>query len=403
MADPEISIAALLAGTGSPTRVFAGGGPGIPVGGLDDASERVLITLLLQRLQQQNARVHGMKVPPAIGAGSDEYRMVMGLPATSSEPHFAHWYTQGSHAVATHMRPLADGQRGQAYDFDLLDTCRSDVASVARFAQRVDFASYHLAAAYDGSDDAHSWRPAAKRGVQIAKAYRSYFSRLAEASFERWHTVRSILIHDWTPTAEAEPLCRAAYWSLCELTPADQQLKILFVHDADRARHELVRHVDVVAEQLALTASLSEDLSAESAAADKVTDAARLDALQEALLDKAGARLTLTEASERLGISRQALYKKIKTGAALGLMIGDTFVVPEAQLVAGKDGSSVVAHLRDVLSLFTEAGAGGWSALEYLIEPDPALGGDVPLDRLKAGDAKLVVAAARAYLGLDAG
>ena len=129
----------------------------------------------------------------------------------------------------------------------------------------------------------------------------------------------------------------------------------------------------------------------------------RLVAIQQTLLEKAGDQLSLAEAAERLGTTRQAIYKKIRTGAALGLMIGDTLVLPTAQLVESGSGITVVAHLRDVLSLFTESGAGEWSALQYLIEPDPALSGTVPLDRLKAGDVEIVVASARAYLGLDEG
>lgn len=132
-------------------------------------------------------------------------------------------------------------------------------------------------------------------------------------------------------------------------------------------------------------------------------DEARRDAIQTALLERAGERLTLTEAAERLKITRQALHKKIKGDAALGLMIGETFVVPSAQFVTGDSGTRVVAHLKDVLTLFSKSGAGGWSALQYLIEPDPALGGAVPLDLLKIGDVATVVASARGYLGLDEG
>ncbi len=126
-----------------------------------------------------------------------------------------------------------------------------------------------------------------------------------------------------------------------------------------------------------------------------------LEAVQEALIGRAGERLSLAQAAGRLGITRQALLNKIKTGNALGLMIGETFVLPAIQLIKAKSGTAIVPHLRDVLSLFEDAGS--WSALQYLIKPDPALGGVVPLERLKAGEHQLVVAGARAYLGLDEG
>ena len=206
-------------------------------------------------------------------------------------------------------------------------------------------------------------------------------------------------MHDWTVPDRSEPLYRIAFWSLCELTPADSQLKLLFEQDRMRACRELAKHVDAYADQLALATDLADTMAGEQS--NSLTPQMRLTSIQAALLDKAGDRLSLTEAAERLGISRQALHKKIKTGAALGLMIGETFVVPGAQIVDGESGSAIITNLRDVISLFTEAGAGEWSALQYLIEPDPTLRGGLPLDQLKAGNVEAVVLSARAYLGLD--
>lgn len=369
-------IAGLLA---APGRHYGGGGPV-----LSDEQLRPLLLDYIQRLLSGHAPKSG-------------------IDAIFSDPA-SHFYTQGSHALQAEIRPTlhADHHGARPHDLDLLETRRSDIASLARFSQRVDYANWHFCAALDASDEPALWRKPAKR-VRIRTAPKTYFAQIATHSFDRWQSVRAILIHARKPSEEAQPLCRAGFWSLCELTPANSQLKQLFEMNPVRACHELVSHVDVVAEQLELTTRLAEDLSNEDAAAAKADDAARLDALQRELLDKAGDRLTLTQAAERLSMTRQALHKKIKTGAALGLMIGDTFVLPSAQLIDSESGTSVVVHLRNVLSLFTEAGAGDWSALQYLIEPDPALGGAVPLDQLKAGDVATVVAGARAYLGLDDG
>jgi hypothetical protein len=160
--------------------------------------------------------------------------------------------------------------------------------------------------------------------------------------------------------------------------------------------------VDAYADQLALATDLAETLAVEEDDATKAVDQARLSTIQERLLGQAGERLSLTGAARRLGISRQALHKKIKNDTALGLMVGDTFVVPSAQFVEDDGGTHVASHLRDVLSLFSGSGAGTWSALQFLIEPDPVLG-EVPLDMLKAGKHEQVVAITRAYLGLDEG
>jgi hypothetical protein len=326
-----------------------------------------------------------------------------GIDAIFSDPE-PRFYTQGSHPLQTEIRPTlyADHHGALPYDFDLLEARRSDIASLARFSHHVDYANWHFCAALDASDEPALLRKPAKR-ARIRTAPKTYFAEIAAYSFDRWQSVRAILIHAGKPSEEAQPLCRAGFWSLCELTPANSQLKQLFEMNPVRACHELVSHVDVVVEQLEMTTRLAEDLSNEDAASAKADDAARLAALQSELLDKAGDRLSLTQAAERLSMTRQALHKKIKTGAALGLMIGDTFVLPAAQLIEGESGTSVVAHLRNVLSLFTDAGAGNWSALQYLVEPDSALGGAAPLDQLKAGDVATVVAGARAYLGLDDG
>ncbi|GGH27656.1 hypothetical protein GCM10007036_36330 [Alsobacter metallidurans] len=152
-------------------------------------------------------------------------------------------------------------------------------------------------------------------------------------------------------------------------------------------------------DQLALAANLSEELARENKPSAEKVQALRT--IQENLLTKAGERLTLTGAAKQLNISRQAMHKRIKSGAALGLMIGETLVVPAIQLIQSEAGSTVVPHLKDVLLLFGEAGS--WSALQYLVEPDPALGGAVPIDLLKGGNVQTVIAAARAFLGLDEG
>lgn len=286
-------------------------------------------------------------------------------------------------------------------DFSHLESYRSDVASLARFSARIDRATWYLSAAGHNHIDLAFWHRPSTRARP-----KSWLGALAGHCFSRWKTARNLLLRDDDIPEETTALYRTGFWSLCELTPADTQLKHLFEIDRSLARRELVKHVDAYAQQLTLATDLAEimesqeDEGRQDVGAD---DNARLSAVQAALIEKAGGALTLSEAADRLGISRQAVHKKIGTHALLGVMVGDNLALPVAQFVGKAGHAKAVPHLREILRLFVEAGAGLWSAMQYLVEPDPALEGQVPLERMKRGDAALVAIAARAYLGLDEG
>lgn len=368
---------------------FYGGGPAVEM-----HAEQLFATALNEYLDRHPLERHRL---------TDDLQIL--LKASSDKPYFVpalrQNYPQGSYALETQVRSDWDYHgSGTVCDFAQLESYRSDVASLARFSQRIDHATFYLYVAVDSQVSRSDWH---KPGVAVRKAAKSLYGSLAKQCFSRWRSTRELLVFDWSLPETAEPLYRTAFWSLCELTPADTQLKSLFEHDRFRACRELVRHVDAYADQLALATDLAESLAENDDATAKAADNARLHEIQEELLKRAGERLTLTEAAQRLGISRQAVHKKIKNGSALGLMIGQTFVIPSAQFVESEKGTKIVAHLADVLTLFTKAGAGAWSALQYLVDPDPALGGAIPLDLLKAGDSDLVVTMARAYLGQDEG
>lgn len=387
--DPSVSAAAIAAA--------ALGRVDLPVSPLGTGmswewSDAVLRYLMSTRGHHAFERDIVGEATRAILSGGDPYRpksYEWALP--HREPHV----NPASEAALSQIN-LLYGLANQRTDFSLLEAHRSDVASLARFSQRVDHATFYLFVAVDGFVE----RLPRKSG-STARRSKGWYGNLAHQCFTRWKSARELLVQDWPLPEESEPLYRTAFWGLCELTPADSQLKELFEQDRFRASCELVRHVDVYAEQLALAAELADTLARAGDDLAPEDAASGLEAVQEALLDKAGERLSLTQAADRLGITRQALHKKIKTGSALGLMIGETFVLPAIQLIKTKGGTAIVPHLREVLSLFEDAGS--WSSLQYLIEPDPALGGAVPLERLKAGEHQLVVAGARAYLGLDEG
>lgn len=81
--------------------------------------------------------------------------------------------------------------------------------------------------------------------------------------------------------------------------------------------------------------------------------------LRDDLLRQAGGAYGLAEAAALLGISRQALHKRINADSALGMMLDKQIVVPKLQFVPRDDGLELVPGLREVLSVFREGKAPG--------------------------------------------
>ncbi|MBR0668512.1 hypothetical protein GXW71_29435 [Roseomonas hellenica] len=101
-----------------------------------------------------------------------------------------------------------------------------------------------------------------------------------------------------------------------------------------------------------------------------------------------------------MGVSRQALHKRIASGGALGMMSGSEIVVPRAQFAESAGRLSILPGINKVVKLFKEAQAGAWAALQFLLDPDPNLN-RAPIEALKAGEVTETVLAARAHLGMD--
>ncbi len=333
-------------------------------------------------------------------------REVMRRAATANpELHQAWGSHYGVHpsqeqAIASLLEP---GQK-ESYDVDLvfsLERERSDVASVAWFGHRVEYASYHLYVAFRKAlVDDFELSPS-RNVVKPTHGISIWYCSLVNATFNRYRDLRRALLHKWTPPAEVEPLTLNAFRILSEITPAETQLRNLFVHDRPRAFHELARHLDIVADQIKAAIELATDLEAIESDDIANSEQAQVKAVQLDILGKAGKPLSLTAAAKELGVTRQALHKRIGLGSALGLMHGSELVVPDAQFVVSKDGKlGIVDGLSAIVSLFDTSGSGRWSALQFLIEVDPLLQG-VPLDVLKKGDRAAVVRAAKAYLSLD--
>jgi hypothetical protein len=101
-------------------------------------------------------------------------------------------------------------------------------------------------------------------------------------------------------------------------------------------------------------------------------------------------------------VTRQNLHKRIHTGSALGMLLDNRIVVPKLQLVVGDGRTTIVGGIERVVRPFLDAKAGAWSALQFLLDPDPNLGRP-PIDALRAGEVVGAEHAARTYLGLDDG
>lgn len=192
-----------------------------------------------------------------------------------------------------------------------------------------------------------------------------------------------------------------AFRVLANLTTAGPQLQALVRRNRTLAVRELAKHLDLVRQQFEATAALEDTLAdAESPGDDSPNGGATFERSSEALLERAGGSLSLTQAANLLGVSRQALHKRIAAGTALGMMVGNEIAVPKLQLSEKGGRHEILPGLGSVTKLFKEAEAGPWMALQFLVDPDPNLGKS-PIEALRAGDERLVEQAARAYLRLD--
>lgn len=113
--------------------------------------------------------------------------------------------------------------------------------------------------------------------------------------------------------------------------------------------------------------------------------------MRRELLAAGGGALTAGRVAALLGISTQAVNKRRKAGALLGLD-GTRFLYPAFQFTAG----GVLPGLREALAALA-AVEDPWTRANFLLTGDPRLGGRRPLDVLREGDVAAVEAAAAAY------
>lgn len=114
--------------------------------------------------------------------------------------------------------------------------------------------------------------------------------------------------------------------------------------------------------------------------------------MKERLLEKAGGSLTVMQAAERLGTSRQAVNKAIKAGRLIAYEDkAGHYRLPACQF----EDDRILPGLPDVLKALSVEGF--WSRLSFLLAEDAMLRSLDPLAALKAGMKEDVLSAARHF------
>jgi hypothetical protein len=110
--------------------------------------------------------------------------------------------------------------------------------------------------------------------------------------------------------------------------------------------------------------------------------------LQQELLTAEGGTSSAQAVADALGITRQAIDKRRKRGALIGLSLGRRgYAYPVWQI--GLDGlEAVLAELRDL---------DPWTQTAFMLAPNRWLAGETPLEVLRRGNRDAVLQAARLY------
>jgi hypothetical protein len=278
-----------------------------------------------------------------------------------------------------------------------------ELAPLTRLMVYIDQAALLMSAAFAAANIS-DFAPGRRRQTIRPKSDATrWYAELANDVLTRLSAIRNSLVHGWPPSPDADALAAEAVALLAELTPVPSQIVALYHRNRSEGLAELARQLEVVDRQYALAASLIGRLEAEEGTRSPLEpSSAGFAAARDALLEAAGGVLTLTEAAQALGMTRQNLHKRIHVGSALGMLLDNRIVVPKLQLVANDGRTALIPGIDRVVRPFLEAKAGAWSALQFLLDPDPNLGRP-PIEALRAGDVSGTEYAARAYLGLDDG
>jgi hypothetical protein len=317
-------------------------------------------------------------------------------PAGLAEPSRA--LHSGSVAIAASGHQSAGGAVFPAAES--VESAGSALHLISTFQSRVSRAAVLLSAAFAEAAVTDFKPVAPRRSPRGRTPSATWYADVVRTCLDMSHKVRSALVHPWEPTARAENLAEEAFLLLSGLTPAASELLRLHRSDRRRAYAQLARHLDAITREFELSAELVAEVEATDDSKRQSEDQ-QFAELRDSLLKESGGSLSLTQAANLLGVSRQALHKRIKAGSALGMMRGTELVLPRAQFVQRGGGRfEVLTGIPEVVKLFNVAG--GWSALQFLVEADPNLARP-PIQALAQGRVDEVVNAAKAYLDADHG
>jgi hypothetical protein len=276
------------------------------------------------------------------------------------------------------------------------------LAGLTRFTVYIDRAALLMSAAFAAAD-VRDFPPARRRqAIRAASSSTRWYAEVTNEVLTRLSEIRHSLVHHWTPSPEADAFAMEAIELLAELTPVRDQIVALCRSNRDAGFAELARHLEIVGRQYTMAAGLVARLEAGEGGQSFDAATANFTAARQALLETAGGAMSLTEAANALGVTRQNLHKRIYAGSALGMMLNGRIVVPRLQFVSATGKTVIIAGIDRVVRPFLDSKAGAWSALQFLLDQDPNLGRR-PIDVVNAGDIVAVEHAARAYLSLDEG
>lgn len=114
-------------------------------------------------------------------------------------------------------------------------------------------------------------------------------------------------------------------------------------------------------------------------------------ARQEEMIKEAGGVLTTSEAAEALGVTRQAVDKRIRTGSMLALTVGSNSAIPAFQI----RGRSTLPGLAKVLRAMQIKSP--WMRLNFFLMKHDSLSGRRPIEALSEGDIDAVVQATAGF------
>lgn len=131
-----------------------------------------------------------------------------------------------------------------------------------------------------------------------------------------------------------------------------------------------------------------------SGGATSPTDEARLRGARarNALLMSAGGSLSVETVATMLGVSNEAVRKRLRTRTLIGVKGARGYLVPAIQFEEGRE----LAGLRQVLKVMPVESP--WMRLNWLLSPEPRLDHDKPVDVLRGGGrVEEVIQAAELY------